>query len=423
MGTHPDVDLYLEGVANFVVCTIGMGINAAAIGILCRQKTSSLFVKLMITLVSYDLIYVFLFATCYSLPRLYNRFDDHVFPHLAPFLVPITQMALSGSVYTTVALTVERYISVGFPFFRQRHNLKAWVFIVPVAIFIVGYNIPRFFELETVHKPVMICADSTNTTYIDSASGELVTPTTATNVSRCINFNETGEWMTNIGLTQLRTNSYYVSIYVNYLNLFVNIFLPLTSLVVMNICIYRIMRNQWYSQSVIAVDQSEQTVETRRGHFRSSKSSSRRSTMLNIRRGGHHEAEYKKRDAQYTRASLFMVVAFIVCNMPRFIPNIMEIFIEFHKWPQWGHVLVNVNHLLTVINSAFNFLIYWSFCCGKRRRRRSRRQREMLSQKTFTTHSFEMQSITNEPTLLRRSRHDTEVTTCHNPPPSSQTGF
>ena len=37
-------------------------------------------------------------------------------------------------------LQVERYISVGFPFFRQRHNLKAWVFIVPVAIFIVGYK-------------------------------------------------------------------------------------------------------------------------------------------------------------------------------------------------------------------------------------------------------------------------------------------
>ena len=75
---------------------------------------------------------------------------------------------------------------------------------------------------------------------------------------------------------------------------------------------------------------------------------------------------------------------------------------------QWGFVLVQVNHLLTVINSAFNFLIYWSFCCGKRRRRRSQRQRRMLSQKTFTTHSFEMQaSITNEPTLLRRSRHDT----------------
>ena len=37
-----------------------------------------LFVKLMITLVSYDLIYVFLFATCYSLPRLYDRFDGDI---------------------------------------------------------------------------------------------------------------------------------------------------------------------------------------------------------------------------------------------------------------------------------------------------------------------------------------------------------
>ena len=35
---------------------------------------------------------------------------------------------------------VERYISVGFPFFRQRHNLKAWTFIVPVAIFTIVYK-------------------------------------------------------------------------------------------------------------------------------------------------------------------------------------------------------------------------------------------------------------------------------------------
>ena len=41
---------------------------------------------------------------------------DHVFPHLAPFLVPITQMALSGSVYTTVALTVSQvhFVPLGY---------------------------------------------------------------------------------------------------------------------------------------------------------------------------------------------------------------------------------------------------------------------------------------------------------------------
>ena len=67
-------------------------------------------------------------------------FLESVRVHVAPFLVPITQMALSGSVYTTVGLTVERYISVVVPFFRTRHNLKSWMFIAPIFIFVVTYK-------------------------------------------------------------------------------------------------------------------------------------------------------------------------------------------------------------------------------------------------------------------------------------------
>ena len=65
-----NLDFYLDGVTILVVCVIGLAINAMAIGMLCRQKTSSIFVKLMISLVTYDLIYVFLFALLYSMPRL-----------------------------------------------------------------------------------------------------------------------------------------------------------------------------------------------------------------------------------------------------------------------------------------------------------------------------------------------------------------
>ena len=71
---------------------------------------------------------------------------DKVRVHMAPYLVPVTQMALSGSVYTTVALTVERYISVVVPFFRTRHNLKSGFFIGPVAIFVVTYKYLRLLN-------------------------------------------------------------------------------------------------------------------------------------------------------------------------------------------------------------------------------------------------------------------------------------
>ena len=65
-----------------------------------------------------------------------------LYPRLAPYF-GFTQIALMGSVYTTVALTVERYISVVMPFFRQRHNVKASCFLAPVAIFVIIYSLPR----------------------------------------------------------------------------------------------------------------------------------------------------------------------------------------------------------------------------------------------------------------------------------------
>ena len=32
---------------------------------------------------------------------------------------------------------------------------------------------------------------------------------------------------------------------------------------------------------------------------------------------------------------------------------------------KWVWVLAQINHLLGVVNSSFNFLIYWSFCGGR----------------------------------------------------------
>ena len=56
----------------------------------------------------------------------------------------------------------------------------------------------------------------------------------------------------------------FFQIYVNYLNIIVNILLPLTFLVVMNICIYRIMGNQWYRKIVInGLAETDQNQETK----------------------------------------------------------------------------------------------------------------------------------------------------------------
>lgn len=157
------------------------------------------------------------------------------------------------------------------------------------------------------------------------------------------------------------SESFFVplQIYAIYLNLIVNICLPLALLISMNICIYRTMRSQWYPTSRAARGSSSATLHTNTcttnptsnhghggggGHMttssnrlnrRRSSSIENQVTSATIRRvGGLPESEFKKRDSKYTRASVVMVVAFVVCNTPRFVPNIMEIFIKGESFPK-----------------------------------------------------------------------------------------
>ena len=52
-------------------------------------------------------------------------------------------------IFSKVALTIERYISLCNPFLRYRFNVKASHFIVTVVTFSMLYNVPRFFEWKT----------------------------------------------------------------------------------------------------------------------------------------------------------------------------------------------------------------------------------------------------------------------------------
>ena len=58
------------------------------------------------------------------------------------FLFPL------GSIYTTLAISTERYITVCHPFFKISHTWSARRYLVPILILSISYNIPKFFELE-----------------------------------------------------------------------------------------------------------------------------------------------------------------------------------------------------------------------------------------------------------------------------------
>ena len=75
-----------------------------------RQKPSIIHRLLLLLCVS-DLCVIVGLLASFSLPNIWPEFKKH-WPYLAPWWIPILQIALLTSVYTTVLISLERYVRI-----------------------------------------------------------------------------------------------------------------------------------------------------------------------------------------------------------------------------------------------------------------------------------------------------------------------
>ena len=119
-----------------------------------------------------------------------------------------------------------------------RHVYSTRTFVIPVFIFTLLYNVPKFFELTLVYVPVdhveEIQANDPNATL---PSFELYDWT-----------NYTGRVRVELKPTSLRINRIYIRVYILWMNLIVQILGPFLVLIVLNIRVYK--RIKQFEQSL-----------------------------------------------------------------------------------------------------------------------------------------------------------------------------
>ena len=103
----------------------------------------------MICLALFDLFYLFLALIMFSLPKFSKTFEDGLWYVITPWAIPLIQISLTGSIYCTMAITLERYLAVCKPFYRITREWSARIFIIPIILISVIYNLPHFFEIQT----------------------------------------------------------------------------------------------------------------------------------------------------------------------------------------------------------------------------------------------------------------------------------
>lgn len=146
-------DFVIETVLMGLLCLLGFAGNILSVICLQRDKSKTATPFLLISLEVADTAFlstVVLLRVCDSAIMFAGWQGGSILVPVTRFLFPVAQIAMTSTVYLTLLVTLNRYLSVCrphqvVPFCESRHA-KAHVAIV--VGFSVLFNIPRFFEYE-----------------------------------------------------------------------------------------------------------------------------------------------------------------------------------------------------------------------------------------------------------------------------------
>ena len=390
-----------EVVLVMVVGCFGIVGNCLLISNFIKLKMKVNFHRLMIALAVYDTLYISLSILVFAIPEIFEDYKIKGYHfYIAPRAVPLIQVALTGSVYCTVSISLERYLTVCYPFYLAGKNWSSKRYIVPIVLFSLLYNITRFMEMQTTCTGFQAIKFRGNETYpnvdIDEATEDNKTQTVSCSDIKQVNYHN-ATWNGNnfesnvfinesvpeirysytVELTLLRKNKYYYSIYIIGLNFVFNGLIPFSLIITLNMLLYRqlklIIKTSSFVSRTSSLTSSLQQKPSQ--SFDAYKNRNENKRQRGVKLG----------EVMLAKVSLVIVVVFIICHSIKWIPNIYELVQRLDtdneklEWPFWIDTITQISHFLMVLNSSTNFYIYWithtsiplSICCAIQQRQGS----------------------------------------------------
>ena len=336
-----------------------------------RQKN---FYTLLTCLSVTDLIVVVTGLLLYAVSKLSDKYSNGMYFVIAPVLFPIFEIGSTGSIYFTLAVCIERYFVVCRPFWYHEKAIPSWRYTIPILLFSVIYNIPRFFEVRTVRTYQSILSESQlNET---SEEGYNITLMHLKNENKIVY---------SVEPTEMRKNVNYYGVYHIGCAIIFQFIIPLLVLIVSNGLILRQLIKYSYKsiddptsnedsahrrhsnvmvlRPLIGQSHNHLTVNSNNGH----------ETRTSLSTPTHFSIQFARRRSQIHRAKVTLAICgiFTICHLFKWVLNIYELYVRFGSnnlseeerykkinESNWFITVLNISNTLIVLNSSINFYIY-----------------------------------------------------------------
>ena len=329
-----------EVILVLIVGLLGIIGNVLLIRLFLKTEVKLNFHLLMITLAIYDTIYIALCILVFAIPELFEDYRKNEYHfYVVPKAIPIIQIALTGSVYCTVAISLERYLTVCHPFYLASKRWSAKRYIIPIIVFSLLYNVSRFLEMRT-NCSTSIEQDHQNATNYhekdetkdsvaflskkeDNAVYNILENSEMDNQT-CLNISskdENANPSCRIELTHMRQNQYYYSIYIIGLNFVFNGLIPFLAIIIMNAKLYQRLKSVVHGKPLISqvLQFSNIHIQLHIEHHPNNHNP-QTNTVVTTKK-----SRIKPSEIMLAKSSLFIVFVFVSCHSVRWIPNIYEL--------------------------------------------------------------------------------------------------
>ena len=331
----------------FFIAVVGFVGNTTTVINFLRNNQKVNFHRLVIVLSVCDNVSIIMILSMIILPYLMTS-EENIYQivenknQMIPFCYPILELAMTCSIYFTLAINIERYLIVCHPFYTFSRQWSFKTYMLIISNFCVIYNLPRWFELKTVQcqngkiDTSKLCSNETYS-WRRSIVNEMVL------IHNCSLRNSM------LTFTDLGCSSYYLLIYRMVLDLICKCIFPFLLLIIANGLIVKNIYGQRNSHSHGPVNQRQRKVHIRRNIDDNVPNSSAKTSMM----------VNKQEDVKLAKTSMVISAIFVLCYSAIWIPKLSE-YINKSKTDmcKWEKGLIR-GYVFIIVNSSIKCYAYF----------------------------------------------------------------